>query len=80
MASSQSFILISIIILAIIAILTNVIKNKNTGTKLTPLAGIAFAFVLASILFSENRYLSYCSIGIGVILAIIDIYNKMKKK
>lgn len=83
METSQIYILIAIIILLIIFILLFFVAKKNKNKKqkpLTPLAGIAFAFILASIIFGEDRLISYSLIGIGILLAIVDIIIKLKKK
>jgi len=75
MNPSQIYIAMSIIVLAIIALLVffgNKNKNKKEK-KLTPLAGLAFGFILAGIIFGDDRLIGYSLIGIGVILAIIDI-------
>jgi len=80
MEASQVYVLISIIVLLIIFILLffTARHNKNKKQKnLTPLAGIAFAFVLVS-LFFESRLIGYSLIAIGVLLAIIDIIKKRK--
>jgi len=53
------------------------IEGKN---RLTPLAGLAFAFVLAGIFFGENRLIRYGLIGIGIILAVVDIIIRSRKK
>jgi len=47
---------------------------------LTPLAGIAFAFIIAGSIFGDSRLVGYSLIGIGVIVAFIDIVKKMKRK
>ncbi len=75
---SQIFILIAIAVLAVIALMVFVIGKKGTGQRLTPLASYAFAFILAGILFGENRLIGYGLMGIGVILAVIDIVNKSR--
>jgi hypothetical protein len=80
MNPSQIYILISIIILLVIAILLIIFIKKDKKQKsLTPLAGIAFAFVLAGIIFGENRLIGYSLIGIGILLAIVDIVIKLKR-
>jgi hypothetical protein len=80
MNTSQIYIAVSIVALAIIAILLfSVFKNKE-AKKLTPLAGLAFGFVLAGLFFGNDRLIGYSLLGIGVILAIIDIVRKMKNK
>lgn len=43
------------------------------------MASIAFGFVVAGIIFAENRLIGYGLLGIGVILAVVDIYLKTKK-
>lgn len=81
MEASQIYILISIIILLIIFILMNFIIKKNKKQKpLTPLAGLAFVFIIMSIILGESRLASYSLIVIGVLLAIIDMIIKLKKK
>ena len=54
-------------------------KNKKEKT-LTPLATLAFMFILAGILFGDDRLISYSLFGIGIILAVIDVINKKKRK
>lgn len=79
MEASQVYILISIVVLLIIAILIFFIKKNKKEKRLSLLAGIAFAFILVSI-FVEDRLIGYSLIGIGVVIAIIDIIIKSKKK
>jgi len=77
MDNYQVYIIISILILAIIAILmVFVIKNKP-GARLSKLTALAFAFIIAGIIFGEDRLVGYSLIGIGVILALVDIYYTM---
>ncbi|MCX6749781.1 MAG: hypothetical protein NTW17_03510 [Candidatus Pacearchaeota archaeon] len=79
MDASEIYILIMIVSLLLIAILFFVVKRKNPE-KLTPLASISFAFVLGGILFGDERLIGYSLMGIGIILAIADIYKRSKKK
>ncbi len=80
MISPQIYILISILVLLIIAILLFfAAKNKNKQ-KLTPLAGISLAFIIAGIVFGESRLVGYSLMGFGVFLAVIDMILKLKKK
>lgn len=79
MEASQIYILISIAVLLVIVILVFFIKKDKKEKRLTPLAGIAFAFVLAAIIFGDSRLAGYSLIGIGVLLAVIDIVKKLKK-
>lgn len=76
METSQIYIAISIILLAIVAIIAS-FRSRNYNTKrLTPLAGIAFGFVLAGIIFWDNRVVGYGLIGVGMILSVIDLVIK----
>jgi hypothetical protein len=77
MVLSQIYIAIAIIVLAVIALIVFVYKGK-TRKRLTPLASLAFAFVLAGIIFGEDRLIGYSLMGIGFILAIIDAVIKSR--
>jgi hypothetical protein len=80
MNTSQIYIAISIAVLAVIALFV-VFKGKSRKeNRLTPLAGLAFGFVLAGIIFGRDRLIGYSLLGIGVILAVIDIFKKLKNK
>ena len=80
MNNSQMYIVVAIIVLAVIALLVFVVGKKGSEKKLTPFASFAFAFVLAGFLFGENRLAGYGLMGIGLILAFIDMVNKSKMK
>jgi hypothetical protein len=80
MEASQIYILISIVALLIIAILLFFVKKNKKREKLTPLTGVAFGFILAGIIFGEDKLVGYSLMGIGVLLAIIDIIINLKKK
>jgi len=76
MNPSQIYIAISIVVLAIIALLVFFANKNKKDKKITPLAGLAFGFILAGIIFGDDRLIGYSLIGVGVILAIIDIIKK----
>ena len=80
MNTSQIYIAISIVVLAAIALLVIVIGRSKKQNRLTPLAGIAFGFILAGIVFGDDRLIGYSLMGIGVILAVIDIFIRSKRK
>ncbi len=80
MNASQIYIVMSVVALAVIALFAFLARRGKKDRKLTPLAGLAFGFILAGIIFSDNRLFSYSLIGVGVILAIIDIFKKLKSK
>jgi hypothetical protein len=79
MEASQIYILISIIILLIIAVIFIFVKKQKKQKAITPLAAFSLMFVLLGIIFGENRLIGYSLIGIGILLAIIDIFRKSKK-
>ena len=80
MIISQIYILVSIAVLAVIAILVFIVGNNGKRKMLTPLASFAFAFVLAGILFGDNQLIGYGLMGAGVIIAIVDIFTKSEAK
>lgn len=81
MNASNIFIAIFILVLVLLILFVFFNPFKNRNKKLTPLASVAFAFVLTGIFFGEDRILGYSLIGMGVILAIADIIkNKNSKK
>jgi hypothetical protein len=76
MNSSQFYIFLSIVVLAVIAFLVLIVNRNKKRTRLTPLAGLAFGFVLAGILLGEYRLVGYGLMGVGVILAVVDMLQK----
>jgi hypothetical protein len=80
METSQIYVVISLVVLAVIAVLIIVVNRKKGVRKLTPLAGIAFVFVLAGIFFGSDRVVGYILMGIGVVFAVIDIFKNLKQR
>lgn len=80
MGTSQNYIIMAIIVFAIIAILVFFIRKNKEAKQLTPLANLAFLFILMGILFGDNRFVGYGFMIAGIILAIIDMILKLKKK
>ena len=80
MKPSMVYILIALVVLALIAFAlfqtTSTIKHK----RLSLLASLSFAFIIAGILFGEKQWLSYGLLGTGVLLAIVDIIKNIFKK
>ena len=79
MEASQIYISISIVALLIIAVLLFLIKKNKKKKKITPLAGAAFAFILAGFIFGDGDFIGYTLIGAGLLIAIFDILLKIKK-
>lgn len=77
---SQIFIAVSIIALAIVAFLVFFVSRNRKENKLTPLASLAFTFTVLGIVFSDDRLIGFSLMGVGVLLAIVDMYNRSKQK
>ncbi len=80
MTASVAFTVISIAVLAVVAIVVFLVRGKKAENRITPLASLAFAFILAGIIFGEDRLVGYGLMGIGVILAVADILNRSRIK
>ncbi len=76
MDASQVYIIISILVLAVIALVVYLTSRNKPKKGLSKLAALAFAFIIAGIIFGENRMVGYSLLGIGMLLAVIDIYSK----
>jgi len=65
--------------LAFVVFLVFLSNRKTKMSRLTPLASIAFGCVLAGVFFfRQSLFLGYILIVAGIVLSIIDIYNKSK--
>ncbi len=73
------YILIGIIVLVVIMAVL-ILTRRQTKKPLSPLASLAFAFIIAGLIFNENRLIGYGLMVIGIILAVIDIIKKVKNK
>jgi uncharacterized membrane protein len=80
MDASQVYILISIIILALVAIVLYFVSRKKPKEGLSKLAALAFAFIIAGIIFGEDRRIGYSLLGVGVLLALVDIFYKLRQR
>jgi hypothetical protein len=76
---SQIYIAVAIVVLAVVALLVLFANKDQRAKRLTPLASLAFAFVLAGLLFGDNRLVGYSLMGVGVLLATLDIFNTTKR-
>jgi len=72
------YILITIIVLAVVAVAL-FLRTKKKPKPISKLGAISLAFVVAGIVFGENRLLGYTLFGVGIALAIVDIFIKSKK-
>jgi len=80
MDSYQVYILISVLVLAVVAVFLYVTSRNKQKKGLTRLAALSFGFIIAGIIFGENRFVGYSLLGIGIILAVIDMYEKMSQR
>jgi RsiW-degrading membrane proteinase PrsW (M82 family) len=80
MNTSRIFIAVSIIVLAAIAVLVFFVRRERRDNRLTPLASLAFGFVLAGIIFGDERLLGYSLLGVGVILAVADMLRRSRSE
>ncbi|HET6947538.1 MAG TPA: hypothetical protein VFJ45_06980 [bacterium] len=75
---AQVYIAIAIASLAVVAIVVFT-KKGAPGQRLSPLAGVSFALVVAGIVFGEDRVLGYGLMGAGVLLALYDALLKRRQ-
>ena len=80
MNASQFFIILPIVILAVVAVLVFFTARSRKKNSLTPVAGLAFGFVIAGLIFGADRLVAYSLLGIGVILAVVDMVRRVKNK
>ncbi len=80
---SGIYITISIIVLAVIAILaiyTGKSKIPKRFSKLAMFAMLLVIFGIISIATDQGRLISYSFMGAGVVLSVIDIIKNLKSK
>jgi len=62
---------------AVIAIIALVVSKGKKGNALT---GLALALVLAGLIFGKSQVVGYGLLGVGVILAVIDLIRKLRSR
>ncbi len=75
---SQGYIASSIVVLLVIAVLLVSVGRKRRERRLTPLSGLALAFVVAGTLFGSDRLLGYGLMALGVLLAVANMFNSSR--
>jgi asparagine N-glycosylation enzyme membrane subunit Stt3 len=83
MNPSQIYIALTIVVLFVIFILVFFVNKSKKAKKLTPLAALAFGFVMAGIISTsiiDSRLISYGLYAAAVIISIIDILKRRKIK
>lgn len=76
----QIYIAVSIIVLAIIAILVISTAKKRKHKQPSRTAMFAMSLVVLGIVFGDDRLIGYGFIGAGVLLSTIDIVKSLKDK
>ena len=64
---------IGISIAALIAILVLLVLNRRKIHRISTLTMLGMTMVVLGIIFGDSRWISYSLIGVGVLLAIIDV-------
>lgn len=77
---SKIFIPLVIGALVIISVLMFVFRHHRAEQRLSPLAGLAFGFILAGLFTGDDRLIGYSLFSIGILLAFIDIIRKIRSK
>jgi hypothetical protein len=52
--------------------------HKKYETRLSRIAALAFAFIIAGLFLSRKELVGYSLLGVGLVLAIVDIVQKRK--
>jgi hypothetical protein len=73
------YIAVVIVVLMVIALLVFLTSQNRKETRLSPLASLAFGFILAGILFADNGLIGYGLMGVGVLLAVVDIVQNRNR-
>lgn len=79
MSAATGYIIISVVALALVALLLVWVGRRGRGYRLSPMAGVAFGCIVAGMIFGENRLIGYGLMGVGVVLAVIDAMNRLRR-
>ncbi len=70
MSVPEVYLATALVVLAIIVMIIFWIRRKEY--RVSSLISLAFAFVVAGILFGENRLVGYGLMVVGIILAVVE--------
>ena len=79
MDASQIFVWASVGVVVLVGVLVLFVSRGRGENRLTPLAGLAFACVVSGIVFGDDKLVGYSLLGLGVIIAVADIFNRSRK-
>ena len=80
MPAGTIFLILSILALVTIVAFVFLIKRSPERKRLSPLTGVAFAFIIAGMLFEDNRFIGYALLGVGIIISVLDIILEAQHK
>jgi hypothetical protein len=80
MNTSQIYLTLSIPVLLIITVRAFIVGRNSKEKVCSPLTGLASGFVLAGIVFGGDRLIGYALLGVGVVLAIVDMVRRLKER
>ena len=78
MTPQQIYVAVAIAAAALILALIALFVGKSRKVK--ALTGLALAFVLAGLLFGESRVVGFGLLGVGVLLAVIDLVLTLRDR
>ena len=77
-ATSEAYMAVAILALLMIAVAMFFVNKDRKQKRLSPLAGLAFAFVICGIICGSERITGYALICVGLFLAVVDILISSK--
>lgn len=79
MDASTVFIVLAVLVFCLIAAMVFVGGGREIRGRMSPLAAVAVALVVAGIVFGDNRVLGYSLFGAGIVIAIADMVIKGRR-
>lgn len=77
--NGTAYLIISAILALLVIAVAVVFFRGQRPNRISPLAAIALAFVVAGITFGNERWIGYTFIGVGIVLAIADAIGSSRK-
>jgi hypothetical protein len=78
LSSSQVYVGISSVVLVIATWMIFFAGRKGKENRLTPLAGLTFGLLLASLFFGHAKAIGYMALGVGAILAVVATIRRSR--
>ena len=77
MTQPASYVVIAVVVLGFVALLN---LRRGRSARLTPLATLAFLFVLAGITFGGDRRVSYSLFGVAIVVSVLDMTRRSRRR